>query len=545
MSLRWLYLAVLGPLVLLATLAWWGTRVQIKAAWTDARDNAELLAPQLAQSLTAEIASSFRLIPIYPHPPSPGPTSPQEEHLQSDDLDVLNALRDDEDAGTSASGLPLRALAALRIEALFPNTQDRQSLIQLLTESAPSALTAPALTQLGTTTEVQSNWRRDEEIRRQTQPLPANIWSILPPAIHTLPSEATPPVGLARRTENHIEFFSSEQVREWLQTLQPPLSPGLQVAVLAAGNLSNPSPDGRSLATAKLGREIPLLLEVRALPERLEASLRRQQRWTLALLAGAMATAGIALFTIHRTVARERRLAELKSQFVSSVSHELRAPLGSIRLMAEALQQGKVAHPSEFHTLIAREGARLSHLIENVLDFARIEDGRKRYRMEETDLTALIHAAIDLLRPQAKERQVTFESRLPELVVSVDPAAWQQAMINLLDNALKFSPEGGIVRVSAHQIPAPPSLSIAITDQGPGIPKDDHAIIFERFHRLGNELRRETQGAGIGLSIVKHIVEAHGGAIHIDSQPGHGCTFTLILPLTAHRGSPTPSPCAS
>jgi signal transduction histidine kinase len=226
------------------------------------------------------------------------------------------------------------------------------------------------------------------------------------------------------------------------------------------------------------------------------------------------------------------------------VSHELRAPIGSIRLMAEALHDGKVAGGAarEFHRLIAGESARLSQMVENVLDFARIEEGRKRYQFEETDLQQLAADTLRLLAPLAAERGITLVPELSCVTATVDPAAIQQALVNLLDNAIKFSPEGGTVTVGLEEAaPALPQDAegstrdacgprwvLSVRDQGPGIPPAERERIFERFYRLGNELRRETQGAGIGLSIVKHIAEGHGGRVAVcEGEGGLGSVFTI------------------
>ncbi len=269
--------------------------------------------------------------------------------------------------------------------------------------------------------------------------------------------------------------------------------------------------------------------------------------WAAAFILTSLLTALLGLRYIRRTLHKERRLGEMKSQFVSSVSHELRAPIGSLRLMAEGLASGKVSGKAadEFHRLMAGEGARLSSLIENVLDFARIEQGRKQYHLAETDVAALVQDAVKLMQPQAEARglKITCECAPLPFIPKVDAGAVQQALINLLDNAIKFSPanvarhsnvESGAdstleCRATIHVRLAPdaPGWSLSVTDQGGGIPEEEHARIFERFYRLGNELRRETTGTGIGLAIVKHIVEGHGGRVRVQSEMGKGSEFRM------------------
>jgi signal transduction histidine kinase len=258
---------------------------------------------------------------------------------------------------------------------------------------------------------------------------------------------------------------------------------------------------------------------------------------------------------------RQLQLNELKTNFVSSVSHELRAPIASVRLMAENLERGKIPdapRQGEYFRFIVQECRRLSALIENALDFSRIEQGRKQYEFEPTDLAALVQTTVKLMEPYAAEKGVRLEMGTPIIrrsrddealvekkpetphVVSyelnVDGRAIQQALVNLIDNAIKHSPKGEAVTVgleigvrsSANSQPS--TLNLSVADHGPGIPREEHDRIFERFYRSGSELRRETQGVGIGLSIVKHIVEAHSGRVTVQSEIGKGSRFTIELP---------------
>ncbi|MGA2747557.1 MAG: HAMP domain-containing sensor histidine kinase [Verrucomicrobiota bacterium] len=246
---------------------------------------------------------------------------------------------------------------------------------------------------------------------------------------------------------------------------------------------------------------------------------------TLAAISGFVAA--------YRAFQRQQQLSEMKSNFVSSVSHELRAPIASVRLMAENLERGSVAEPrkqNEYFGFIAQECRRLSSLIENILDFSRIEQGRKQYEFEPVNLAAMARQTIQLMEPRAADRQVQLESAIPDNAESAeaDGKAIQQALVNLIDNAIKHSPKGACVRVGLDC--APDWFQLWVEDKGDGIPAAEHDKIFERFYRRGSELRRETQGVGIGLSIVKHIVEAHAGKILVRSQPGRGSRFTISLP---------------
>jgi len=291
------------------------------------------------------------------------------------------------------------------------------------------------------------------------------------------------------------------------------------------------------------------------------AGLFAQQRQRTLLFGGLIVASTLAaifgLAAARGAFYRQLRLGALKSNFVSSVSHELRSPIASVRLMAESLESGKIAHPAkqqEYFRFIGQECRRLSSLIENVLDFSRIEQGRKQYEFEPTDLVALTRQTLKLMELSAAERQVNLALAIPEPDIPalstapvVDGKAIQQALVNLIDNAMKHSPKGATVTVGlearrakvekrgakaeAQRVIAHPcSVLLWVEDRGAGIPTAEHEKIFERFYRRGSELRRQTQGVGIGLSIVKHIVEAHGGQVRVRSAVGQGSRFTIELP---------------
>ncbi len=282
---------------------------------------------------------------------------------------------------------------------------------------------------------------------------------------------------------------------------------------------------------------------------------QRQRAFTFGglILASALA-ALIGFLTARRAFYRQLRLNEMKSDFVSSVSHELRAPIASVRLMAEGLERGRIAEPEkqrEYFKFIVQECRRLSSLIENVLDFSRIEQGRKQYEPESTDLAALTQQTVKVMETYAAERDVSISLSVTgePVPVNADGKAMQQALVNLIDNALKHSPKGGEVTVgldfTLQRIPVgvqpsgcpqmnepqPSHVQLWVEDHGEGIAESEHEKIFERFYRVGSELRRETQGVGIGLSIVQHIVEAHNGRVTVRSAPGQGSRFTIELPV--------------
>ncbi|MGL5017473.1 MAG: sensor histidine kinase [Luteolibacter sp.] len=526
-SLRWLTLAVFLPLVVLGVLAWLGTRAQVKAAWSSAREEAKVAATFAAESISRELTAAVETAPLFPDPPPPEVASAGDAVLDGNDLVALRKLRDDLAAGLSPAGLPRRVLAGFRVFERTRELEDARLLVSIATVDAPSVLTPLVFNQVDEPAS-QARWARGDAARAIFRQHPdvatAGQWIAGQGGNWWLASDGNELRFLTPAALEQSLAFAAKRVPAWSD---------LRLS-LGGTPLAGRPTDGEIMENVPLSFGEGLRLEiVAARPAWFEAAARQQARWTLGLLAFAVAISGVALVFIHRAVERERRLNALKSDFVASVSHELRAPVASIRLMADALNAGKIEPRtvSEFHQLISREGARLTTLIENVLDFARIEQGRKQWHFEECDLAAVVTETVSLMEPLAAEKSITlvFPKPLPSLFATVDPGAIQQALVNLLDNAIKFSPAGSSVEIRLTE--NSPNWEIQITDQGPGIPPAEHARIFEKFHRLGSELRRETQGTGIGLSLVKAVAEAHGGRVELTSAVGNGSAFNLIAPL--------------
>jgi len=242
--------------------------------------------------------------------------------------------------------------------------------------------------------------------------------------------------------------------------------------------------------------------------------------------------AGIVL--THRNIAREMALAKLKSDFVSNVSHELRTPLSLIRLYAETLELGRLKSPEkyqEYYGIIRKESERLTSLINNILDFSRIEAGRKEYEFRETDMRELVHNTLDSYRYQIEQNGFAFEETIGDDIpaLKVDREAMARSLLNLVNNALKYSQDRKFIGVNLFRDNG--SVKLEVVDHGIGIPETEQQKIFEKFYRVGDPLVHNTKGSGLGLSLVRHIVQAHGGDVMVDSAPGRGSKFTITLPV--------------
>ena len=242
---------------------------------------------------------------------------------------------------------------------------------------------------------------------------------------------------------------------------------------------------------------------------------------------------GIAL-TIRATD-REARLAQAKSDFVANVSHELKTPLSLLSLFSEILELGRVKNEEkrmEYYRIIRHESRRLNKTIDNILDFSKIEAGRKTYNFANSDMTEVIENVLSSYRYQIVNSGFDVQTNMqPDLPpVSIDREAMAQAVSNLLDNAIKYSRDKKQLSITTKTLGS--SLSVEIADHGIGIPRAEQVRIFEKFYRVGNGLVHDVKGSGLGLSLVKHIIEAHRGTISVESDVGKGSRFTILLPLT-------------
>ena len=246
------------------------------------------------------------------------------------------------------------------------------------------------------------------------------------------------------------------------------------------------------------------------------------------------------LVLTYRSVNKQVALARLKSDFVSNVSHELRTPLALIRLYAETLELGRITtaeKKNEYYSIIRKESERLTALINNILDFSRIEAGAKQYDFRETDIAELVRNTLDSYRFQIEQQGFALEEQIDTSIpaVKVDREAIARALVNLVNNALKYSDSEKFLGVRLYRDKH--VLKLEVSDRGIGIERHEQTRIFEKFYRTCDPLVHNTKGSGLGLSLVRHITRAHGGEVEVESTPGRGSKFTLSLPLVQQPGT--------
>jgi len=365
-------------------------------------------------------------------------------------------------------------------------------------------------------------------------------------------------IAFAVDAEKLRTAYIPQVLRDWLASVQQPSGfPHLETEVLDEnGNhifASHPERSGhvipvdeRSFAIIFFDKE---LLEFAApyeqhrevwglrtsygpqpIPEIVSASTRPQ----LALMIVLAVAMALGVFLVAGAAAREVRVAELKSNFVASVSHDLKTPLALIQLFAETLELGRVRTPEraqEYYRIINGESKKLTRLIENILDFSRMEAGLRPYRMEPADLSESLTKVLARMETQFAQGHFTItpkiEAELPRILA--DEGAAEQAIENLLANAMKYSGDAKHIEIEAKRVNG--HIVVSVTDHGIGISLREQGRIFRKFYRVQRELGGGPQGTGLGLAIVDHTMRGHGGFVRVSSEPQQGSTFTLHFPI--------------
>ena len=233
-------------------------------------------------------------------------------------------------------------------------------------------------------------------------------------------------------------------------------------------------------------------------------------------------------------VTRLKRLEAVRRDFVANVSHELKTPVTSIKGFAETLADGALDDPAmarRFVGIIVGQADRLNSIIGDLLSLSTLEqpEGESRLTLEESDLCDVLRVAVEVCEPKAQAKGISISVDCTACALtSVNPPLLEQAVVNLVDNAVKYSPEGSSVQVGLTETPE--EIVISVTDHGPGVPREHVPRLFERFYRVDKARSRDLGGTGLGLAIVKHIAQAHGGSVSVDSRVGQGSTFRIHLP---------------
>ena len=281
--------------------------------------------------------------------------------------------------------------------------------------------------------------------------------------------------------------------------------------------------------------------------EELGRKVERQRLLELGMVgfAALVALAGVAIVVVASV--KERRLAALKSDFVANVSHELKTPLSLVRMFGEILLADRVPSDEkrrQYLQIIVSESERLTALIENVLDFAKVERGKAAYEFARGDVGEIVARAVDAYRYRAEREdvEVFFQAAEGLLPARIDARAIELAVINLLDNAFKYAKDGGRVDVQVQDIGR--FVTVRVADRGPGIESDEQRRIFERFVRGRRAGVKQVRGSGIGLALVKHIAESHGGTVRVISPiaEGRGSAFVITIPKLRRGEAVAPEP---
>jgi len=266
--------------------------------------------------------------------------------------------------------------------------------------------------------------------------------------------------------------------------------------------------------------------------ESIEQVLRSRFMYSLALILFVDVLLLVGVWFIFRTMKKEFALTKLKTDFVSNVSHELRTPLALIKMYAETLEMNRVASEEKrnsYYKIIHQEAERLTRLINNILNFSRIESGKKQYAFRQIDLNKTVNNIVEIYQFHLQNQGFALKLNVDngELPINADEEAVTEALINLMDNAIKYSDDEKEISISTGRQNG--NVLLKVKDSGIGINKENQKYIFDKFYRVSSGSTFTKKGSGLGLSLVKHIMDAHGGEILLESTPGKGSTFTLVF----------------
>ncbi len=301
---------------------------------------------------------------------------------------------------------------------------------------------------------------------------------------------------------------------------------------------SEEPPDGLATATASLASDfLPWTLELYRPQSRFVETFLTSRRgvyfYAFLLLTGILV---FGLTLTARSVTHQLELARMKSDFVSTVSHEFKSPLTAIRQLAEMLQSERVRSDEQrrrYYNVLVEQSERLSTLVDNVLDLARIDEGRYELERSPVDVGELLAEIVERVEHRVHHEGFTIRSEIEDRapVLNLDATAITQATTNLIDNGVKYSGDSREVVVRGASRNG--HFVISVEDFGIGLAEEERTKVFERFYRGGSELTRNVKGTGLGLTLVKEIAEAHGGSVAVESEPGGGSIFTIHVPLEA------------
>lgn len=542
----WVILPFCGLLV----LTWDAWRSDAETRRTRLLESAIRVADQALQESAAKLGpwSSIPATDRTATPPLPDDDPKATAAMKRYETGDFEAVLGSPESLRSAAGLPLRSLAALQLLRLETDPERLGELASVLTrtmdfttplflQEAESRFIELKLTPPPTLADWRDRWQRtraesslsaklDESRPASWQQIGATHYLV---EIHPASSEWRVSSETEVRATASVAGFAGNS--DFVQN-------GLSLRLVVAGRIVA-GPAGRLEILATTDRA-PWRAEVVLAHE--SVFVRGDAR-TRNFMTAVIAVAGLAvafgLVLSGRATLRAVELARRQAGFMAAVSHEMRTPLAAVGLLAENLESGVAdrAGQRDAHTrLIREECTRLGGLVNNVLAFSR--DGKSEPH-EPFDVAAMMDDAVALVKPMADRRNITIHVLASDFTEAPcgDVAALRRALLNLLDNALKHTPDGGNVNCRADLINHH-RWTLEISDSGPGIPIRERSRIFDAFYRIGDELRRTTPGTGLGLALVKRTAEAHGGTIAVDDAPDGGARFTLSLPI--HPPNTTP-----